>query len=509
MIRRCLLIILTFVFCQSLISAQESQSLGEIARKVRAQKNGAQAAPADPAIPTGAQSNGNTGTGPQPTGSAPLAPAPPVIAEPEEKIVPDLNADIASDVHGTEKYQAAILEMLEQEKFQEIDRLAAEARATKARFPGGYWKVHTIYLALAEPTAKTKAGEAEWTQHFARLEKWKQQFPNSITARIALAEAYDSYGWKARGGSYADQVTDEGWRLLAERAHKGQVILEQAEALPEKCPEWFAAMIGIARSQGWDSDQLNALFQKAVAFEPDYYYYYRMLADSRLPKWGGEEGDAANFAAATADGIGGKKGDLIYFEIATTLVCSCDNVHGLNGLSWPRIKAGYSALKESYGTSISNTNSAALMAFRAGDFDYATALFSEIGDNWDKKIWLARGKFYNFKYLAALPRFRPLLAEAKENGKTPEGQAFGNKLTAEMEKTYRQPLMDCVKTAPDFTESSVAIIMQLTKNGAVSDAFFSDPYAPGGCFRRILEKAVLPNPPNADYWVLVQMPVKK
>ena len=100
------------------------------------------------------------------------------------------------------------------------------------------------------------------------------------------------------------------------------------------------ARIENARSEQWEQDRLQALFRKAVAFEPEYYYYYRMLADSLLPKWGGEEGEAARFAAAVADGIGGKKGDLIYFEIATTLVCACGKVHeqGINGLSWPRIK---------------------------------------------------------------------------------------------------------------------------------------------------------------------------
>src|SRR5579884_356320 len=436
-------------------------------------------------------------------------PAPPVIAAPEETIVPDLNANVEMDVHGIEKYEAAIRQMLQQEKFQEIDRLASEARTSKALFPGGYWKVHTIYLALAKPQAGLKASEEEWTRHLALIEQWKQQYPNSITARIALAEAYNDYGWKARGGGYADSVAQEGWQLLAERASKAEKILEEAEALPEKCPEWFAAMITVARTQEWDADHLNALFQKAIAFEPDYYYYYRMLADSLLPKWDGAEGDSARFAEAMADRIGGKKGDVIYFEIATTIICACNNERGLNGMSWPRIKNGYQALQELYGPSISHKNEIALMAFRAADFDYATTVFDQIGDDWDKGVWLKRDTFYNFKFQATIPRIKRSMAEAKENARTPEGQLFSYTLLSEMEKNYHQKLLDCMKSAPEYQTPFMGMLLQLSKDGTVRDVMFAARNAPAACFRPQLEKAVLPAPPKPDYWVMVQMNVAK
>ena len=132
-------------------------------------------------------------------------------------------------------------------------------------------------------------------------------------------------------------MTEDGWQLLAERAHKGRAILEEAETLQEKCPEWFAAMIQIARTEDRETAPFNALVESNRFLSPDYYYYYRTVADSLLPKWGGEEGDSAQFAEAVADRIGGKKGaDVTYFEIATTLVCACDNQARLNGMQWPR-----------------------------------------------------------------------------------------------------------------------------------------------------------------------------
>ena len=200
-----------------LATAQETQSLGDIARTIEGQKQAAQNA-------TGTSSSSKPKATPAGNTEAAVPQPVPVTATatrgPEVEIVPDLNPNVANDIHGMEKYQEAIRQLLQQEKFSEIDRIAGEARTTKARFAGGYWKVHNIYLALKQPGTKTSASEAEWTQHLARLEKWKEQFPTSITARIALAESYHSYGWKARGTGYANKVTDEGWRLLAERVQR-------------------------------------------------------------------------------------------------------------------------------------------------------------------------------------------------------------------------------------------------------------------------------------------------
>jgi hypothetical protein len=330
MIRRYFYCAAFFIFFTQIVPAQES--LGDLARKLKAEKSNpqstpaeaspakAQAAPAAPAsAPATATGNASGQQQPSPAWSAvsAAATAPPAV-------VPDLNPDVATDIHGLEKYQAAIAQLFAQEKFEELDRIAHEARATKARFPGGYWKIELLYHPLASPAAGMNASDAEWQQYLGRLQRWMQQRPNSITARVALAWLYDNYAWKARGGDYADSVSDDGWRLLAERAGMARKILEDAQALPEKCPEWYSAMMSIAAAESWDAEQAQALFEQAVAFEPEYYPYYQDRAETLLPKWGGEEGDTAAFAEAAANRLGGKKGDVLYFYMGAKIICACD-----------------------------------------------------------------------------------------------------------------------------------------------------------------------------------------
>ncbi len=45
-----------------------------------------------------------------------------------------------------------IRNLLTAEKYEEIDRIAAAARVSKARLRGGYWELHILYGALNSPS---------------------------------------------------------------------------------------------------------------------------------------------------------------------------------------------------------------------------------------------------------------------------------------------------------------------------------------------------------------------
>jgi hypothetical protein len=289
----------------------------------------------------------------------------------------------------------------------------------------------------------------------------------------------------------------------------GRKILEEAEALPAKCPEWFLVMQQIALSARWDADKLNALFEKATTFEPDYYYYYRIQAKGLMPMWGGEDAAMAKFAWTIADRIGGKKGDLIYYEIGSQLLCGCDNDRQVHGMSWPRLKLGYVALKELHGTSIAHVNKMAYMASMTGDDDYAKALFTQIGDNWDKETWQTHDEFVYAKGRVEGAPLRRAYAEAVENSKTPEGRVFGEALTATLNKDYHAKLMECMKEAPKYELPMVGVLMRLAPDGSVRQVVMAPFNAPVDCFRPQLEKVTFPAPPRADYWVVANMDVTR
>jgi len=340
------------------------------------------------------------------------------------------------------------------------------------------------------------------------LQRWVSSTPESITARVALAEAYVSYGEDARGPGFADTVSKSGWKLLAERTGKARQILERASTLSTKDPEWYLAMQELVLHQGIERSARQALLEQAVKFEPTYYYYYRLYANSILPKWGGEDGEVAQFLQKAADEIGGDAGDILYFRVAGTLVCGCQGDQQLK-LSWSRIEKGFAAVEKQNGPSPENWNQFAHMAYSFGDGWAAEKVFDRIGDQWDEDIWQSSEAFESAKKWAKF--VGPLMAKrhnaeefAETNLHSAEGQHYQT-VFAEKFQTWLQP---CLEQVAGKELLYFELLTKVGREGTIDDMTGGGEISPlTECLSHNLmdiqtsKQAVFPPPPQPDYWV--------
>jgi hypothetical protein len=417
-----------------------------------------------------------------------------------------LDFDGASDVQGIRQYKEAIVDLLEQLDFDKLDCIADAARSSKARFPGGLWKLHNIYVALDEPEGHFT--DEDWNTRLLSLKRWIATKPNSITARVALAGAYTSYAWDARGSGTSESVTGSGWRLFNERLEKARAILVENSALTAKCPESYLVMQEIAQGQG--INQEPALLKHAIAVEPGYYYYYRIHATLLLPKWYGQDGDASKFAAESADRIGGKEGDILYFEIAGGLVCPCDEPE-FNRMSWARMQKGFAAAEQKYGASMTNVNLFALMAAKFNDSVVGDAAFKRIGDNWDRNTWITEDYFNQIKSWASQlgpleAKSRAVMQEAATNEESPEGSRYKE----QVEKQFAAMVQQCAQ-GPDADLQKFVFMLMVGKDGTPENGWMPNPTAMMGCLTKQLMMAQIkketpfPPPPHPSYWLRLVM----
>jgi hypothetical protein len=304
---------------------------------------------------------------------------------------------VQNSVEPEKAYRLEMSQYLANEDFRRLEKAADAARSQKSRFPGGIWKLSVFYEGVTEPPGGKAVGDAAWQAHIAILKRWGSAYPQSITARVALADAYYGYGWLARGSGFANTVGDDGWKLMNERVEIARRTLVDAASLKAKCPYWYEAMQHVALAQGWQKAKTRALFEQAVAFEPGYYQFYREYTNFLLPRWFGEDGEAEAFAEEVSNRVGGKEGAFLYFEIATVLNCLCKGEDHLTTMSWPKIKEGYAALEELYGASKLKKNRFAMMASKATDKPAAQLMFAQIGNDWDAGTWYKRSAFENAK----------------------------------------------------------------------------------------------------------------
>lgn len=428
-----------------------------------------------------------------------------------------LNGNPSIDVHALHNFMNTAARLLQQDKFVELDCLADHVRSGKERFPGGLWKIHLLYqgLRLSVPYG-VHATQEDSTDHLQRLQQWVMARPDSITARVALALAYLDYAGEARGSGYANTVSENGWKLYAERAAKADQILKEASTLPAKCPEWYVAMQDVAEDQGWSVEDARALFEQAIRFEPEYYTYARDLASYLLPKWSGAPGDTENFVQEIADRVGGDKGDILYFQVATAdyVICGCDdNPH----LSWDRIKRGFEASEKYYGVSMLNLNRIAYLAsyFDERDPIYADKVLTRIGDQWDVETWktienFERIKAYTSAVIPVVAQLRVIEETAAANERTPEGARY----KAVFEKTYRELIQQCVRSDGERVtqwKGEFKTLIRLGTKGTI-EGFQIQSIGPVatclttklGSFKQ--ESAVaFPPPPQASYWIALHL----
>lgn len=283
--------------------------------------------------------------------------------------------------------------LFETHSWNELDSLADRLRTQRSRFQGGGWQLHVLYCILA--SCSHGDSDAAWESQIAALQEWIRYSPSSPTPRIALADAYESYAWKARGGDFADQVTDQGWKLFGERMQKARETLEQAEQIKHGDPEWYSSMLVATTALDWNSDKADALVDESLREEPGYYYIARIQAGNLLPKWYGQPGDTERFVARVADRIGGPKGDATYFFVAEDILTAAEKCVPCQPptLSWARIRRGYAAIQRLYGTNNFEKNAYAFLAVHANDRETARRAFAVIGENWNPDVWETRRRF--------------------------------------------------------------------------------------------------------------------
>lgn len=283
--------------------------------------------------------------------------------------------------------------LLSAKDFDAIEKTANEARKNKERLVGGYWKIDSLYEALTNIYADypgQEITEEMWKNRIEVLKKWKENMPESITARVALARAYIAYGWFARGSGYMNTVSRENRALLNERLDLAEEELIEAEKLDLKCPRWYVEMLYIGMAKGVPVNDFNLLYEEAIKFEPNYLQFYLTKSEYLTPKWSGEKGDWEKFVSELPGKLATletDEDDLIYFVVVANKINEQSLQINFAMLAKERIKKGFAEMDKKYKVDNLRLNQFAFTAILTGEYASANAVFERIGDDWNKTVW--------------------------------------------------------------------------------------------------------------------------
>lgn len=291
--------------------------------------------------------------------------------------------------------------LLAEKKFEELDQIAAKLLAEKRRYLSTEWQLEFYFRSLGRPS---ELGPALDPKAYPELmQAWLAARPQSAACRVTMAEEAINAGWSARGGGYAPEVTEAGWKGLAEHLKRARDLLSEAEKLDPKNPAIYSRMITVAMGSSASGKEIGGIFDKGVKAEPLYHPLYYARASTLLPRWGGKEGDLQRFAEEAVKITKDAEGDGFYARIAGEVAHTygIEEIRKKDGLSWERIQRGFEEICNRYPKSDYEKNLYCWVATKFDDRASAAKCFEKIGYDWDSFVWSSRHQFDVWKKWAA------------------------------------------------------------------------------------------------------------
>ena len=263
--------------------------------------------------------------------------------------------------------------LLRAQQYDEIEKIADNLLQTRAKFASGNWKLPAFARALCIVSGDDNA----WKANNQRLLLWHAQRPQSKLATLMLARSWADGAYSARGGEYANKVKPQQWSGMNRRLRAAAPLFAASMSDIKRSPLVFSGL------QQWAllGQVPPALYEKAwrdaeSAF-PDYVPFYVDKAIYLMPRWYGEPGEWEAFAKASADKIGGVRGDMLYAQIVEDQSENYDtDFFRFNRVSWPRTKRGLRALIAHNANPVAIASVSQRLASIAQDSSFERELFS-------------------------------------------------------------------------------------------------------------------------------------
>ena len=311
-----------------------------------------------------------------------------VAVEDSAEVGPAEKAPADAEMEELTAFRNSTRQLYNNRKFAELEAFAGKIRSGKERMGTGSWKIFQFYDSL---NCRADEPESMWQLHDTIHREWEAAYPESITACVARADFLTTYAWHARSDAYANEVTEEGWRLFRERLAEARTLLEQSKRLSPLCPVWFSTSQTVALGQDWSREEYDALFLEAKKLEPEFFAFDISRAQYLLPKWHGEPGEWEAEAEKEIE-RSGTAGYEIYARVVTAQGGHYDNIFKQSAASWRKTRKGYEEMLARYPDSKTFLNEYCRLACYAGDRKLAKELFIRIGDKKVRSCW-RKGQF--------------------------------------------------------------------------------------------------------------------
>jgi hypothetical protein len=282
-----------------------------------------------------------------------------------------------------------VKDLFEHRKYAELDAMADLFNKNSTTFSDGGYKLRTFTDSFELMTDGDQT-YPDWvfTLYRDNAEKWRKANPRSVAARIALAQAWHSYAWRARGNSFANEVKSSAWPIFQKRLDSAwQIMNEPLAPGMSDSPERHMLLLRLANYRGVNRTEFDRLFRESIAIYPEYSGLYIKKAEYLTQRWHGRKGEWQNFIMDVARKNKGGHGATIYTRTAWARSGEWGDFAEDN-ISWPTMKKGFQEIAHEHPNSPFILNGFAKFACLAKDRKILRSLLRQIkASQLDPEVW--------------------------------------------------------------------------------------------------------------------------
>ncbi|HXT12992.1 MAG TPA: hypothetical protein VN873_15630 [Candidatus Angelobacter sp.] len=173
-----------------------------------------------------------------------------------------------------------------------------------------------------------------------------QNWPHTAAAYYLKARFYYRFAWQARGGGYANSVTEEGWKGFKENLAIADAAYRKAWSLNPKDVRIPTQMIEMTVSEQLDRKEMEQWFQRAMRLNTNNYDACSEKLRYLRPEWYGSRDDMLAFGreCAASTTWGGRVPLILvdaHYDCAVSLPQEDRAAYWKQPDVWPDIQSSY------------------------------------------------------------------------------------------------------------------------------------------------------------------------
>lgn len=286
-----------------------------------------------------------------------------------------------------EKFADKYYQMLVEKKFDELDQIAKESEQKNLSISDGQPQLAALYGGVAgclSSGCRNRLSEAQWQDRFKLLLSWREQYPKSIIAEIALASYFVEHSWSIRGQGYSGSVKQEAWKPFYESMEIARKKLDESSAAAKENPGWYSAMLSVGLAQKWPKERFDAIFKAGIEKHPLYLPLYFNASAFFAPRWYGSPTELKIFIENAVNATRAQLGETLYARLNWSLWTH--EMFKNNQADWQRMKAGFERMVNDYPDPW-NFNNFGKFACLAQDNATVLEIAKKIGDQPIERAW--------------------------------------------------------------------------------------------------------------------------